>query len=73
MVDTYNRKAKWIELKPYCHHSGDNSFMEVVEWGNEEGFDVLIEGKNRSERVSMTWGQWDALQVLVAYREQNRS
>lgn len=68
MVETYNRKSKWLELKPYCHHAKDDSFMEVVEWSNGEGFDVIIESRGK-EQISMTWGQWEALNVLVNYRE----
>ena len=40
--------------------------MEVCEWYNGEGFDVSIADKTS---VSFTWGQWEALQALVAYKE----
>jgi hypothetical protein len=39
--------------------------MEVTEWHNGEGFDVVV---SDSQRFSLTWGQWQALQALVAYR-----
>lgn len=66
MIDSYERKARFTELKAYCYHSKENDFMEVCEWGNGEGFDVTI---SDSHRISLTWGQWEALQVLVSYRE----
>jgi NADPH-dependent 7-cyano-7-deazaguanine reductase QueF len=66
MIDVYQRKAKFTELKAYCPFSKDSDFMEVCEWYNGEGFDVNISDQNS---VSLTWGQWEALQALVAYRE----
>lgn len=66
MIESYERKARFAELKPYCHHSKDDDFMEVCEWHNGEGFDVTVSDK---QKMSFTWGEWEALQVLVAYRE----
>ena len=63
-IETYERKAKFAELKPYDHHSGENSFMEVCEWYNGEGFDVMID----TRRFHLTWGEWECLQVLVNYK-----
>ena len=40
--------------------------MELVEWHNLEGFDVNING---DKIYSFTWGQYDALRALEAYRE----
>lgn len=66
MIENYTRKAKFTELKAYCHHSKDDDFMEVCEWYNGEGFDVVVSDK---QKVSFTWGEWEALQVLINYRE----
>ena len=68
-VETYTRKAKFAELKAYCHHATDTDFMEVCEWHNGEGFDVTI--NNRT--LQFTYGQWDCLQVLVNYKDQKYS
>jgi len=38
--------------------------MEVCEWNNGEGFDVT---KNE-QQFSLTWGQWECLQALVAFK-----
>ena len=64
-IETYKRKARFAELKPYDHFADTNDFMEVCEWHNGEGFDVTI--NNRV--VSYTWGQWECLQVLVNYKD----
>jgi hypothetical protein len=64
MIETYNRKAKFATLKPYDHTAKENDFMEVCEWFNGEGFDVNINEKHHS----FTWGQYECLQALVAYK-----
>lgn len=66
MIKTANRKAKWLSLKAYCHFAKEDDYMEVTEWANSEGFDVNINGKRQ---LSITWGEWEALQVLVNYKE----
>ena len=66
MIETSTRKAKWTSLKPYCHHSKEHDYIEITDWSNGEGFDVNI---NDKKHLSLTWGQWEALQVLVAYKE----
>jgi hypothetical protein len=38
--------------------------MEVCEWHNGEGFDVTV----NDQVTSITWGQWECLQALVAYK-----
>ena len=66
MIGTYTRLARSTDLKPYCHHSKESDYMEVTEWVNGEGFDVNVSDK---ERISLTYGQWECLQVLVNYKE----
>ena len=66
-METYKRDAKFTELKPYCHHSMENDFMEVTVWCNGEGFDVTLNSKGE-QRFSLTLGQWECLQTLVNYK-----
>ena len=63
-IDTYNRKAKFTQLKLYDLFAKDDDFMEVCEWHNGEGFDVTINDRV----VSFTWGQWECLLVLVNFK-----
>jgi hypothetical protein len=64
IVETYERKSRFAELRPYDAFAKKDDFMEVCEWHNGEGFDVTM-----NDRVSsFTWGQWDCLQALVAYK-----
>jgi hypothetical protein len=66
MIETSTRKSKFTELKPYCHHSKEHDYMEVTEWSNGEGFDVNI---NDKKHISLSWGELEALQVLINYKE----
>jgi hypothetical protein len=47
-IDTYNRKARFAELKPYDQFSDEDDFMEVCEWHNGEGecLQVLVNYKD---------------------------
>jgi hypothetical protein len=66
MMQTYTRKSKFTELKPYDHFAKVGDFMEVTEWYNGEGFDVVI---GNEQRFSLTHGQFQALVALVNYKE----
>jgi hypothetical protein len=63
-MKTYTRKSTFSELKPYDHLAKEHDFMEVTEWYNGEGFDVTINERH----FSMTYGEFECLQVLAKYR-----
>ena len=67
-IETYERKTKFAELGAWCHMSKPHDFIEVTEWHNGEGVDVCIDS-NGEQRFSLTWGQYEALQALVTYKE----
>ena len=62
------RRAVFSELKPYCYISGEGDYMEVTQWTNGDGYDIEIDTKNRKERFSLTYGEWELLQVLMNYK-----
>lgn len=68
MIDVTNRLAKTLELNPYCHHAKPHDFIEVTEWINGEGFDVHLSSTRGENRISLTYGEWSALQVLASYQ-----
>ena len=68
-IQVSKRRSLVSFLKPYCHHSGEYDHMEVTEWGSGEGFDIEIDSKRGKERFSITYGEWDLLQVLMNYKE----
>ena len=67
-ISINDRKAKFTELKPYDYFAKDADFIEITEWTNGEGFDVHLSARI-SQVFSLTWGEWEALQALVAYKE----
>jgi hypothetical protein len=67
-IEVSQRRAVFAELKEYCMHSGDHDFMEVTQWSNGEGFDINIDRKRGSEKFSLTYGEWELLQVLMNWK-----
>ena len=58
----YNRKAIFSELNE--NMCGKGAFVEVTEWINKEGFDVLIE-TNLREKFSIDFYTWGVLKKMV--------
>ena len=67
-VEVNNRRAVFAELKDYCMHSGDHDYMEVTEWSNGEGYDILIDRKRGMSQFSLSYGEWELLQVLMNWK-----
>jgi len=64
-----NRRSVFSELKAYCYCAGENDYIEVTQFSNGEGVDVNISRKAGEEKFSLTWGEWELLQVLMNYKE----
>ena len=69
MIKTSKRNTKYADLSPYCHMSDEHASIEVTEWTNCEGVDVHIISNKDQERISLTYGQFEALQALMSYKE----
>lgn len=67
-IEVNQRRAVFAELGDYCMHSGDHDYMEVTEWANGEGYDIHIDRKRGSEKFSLTYGEWELLQVLINWK-----
>ena len=67
-IEVSQRRAVFSELKAYCHLSGPDDYMEVTEWSNGEGFDIVIDRKRGSEKFSLSYGEWELLSVLVNWK-----
>lgn len=68
-IETYDRKAVFMELFGICSFAKEDSgdFIEVTEWTNREGFDVNVSAKGNpgNQIIQLTWGQYKALKKLV--------
>jgi len=69
-IEVSKRRAVFAELKDYCMHSGDHDYMEVTEWANGDGFDIMIDRKRGIERFSLTHGEWELLTVLLNWKSE---
>ena len=56
-----SRKSINDKLKKYDYLAKDNDYIEVIEWTNGDGYDIIINDKI----ISLTRGQIDAINYLV--------
>nr|DAL03064.1 MAG TPA: glycoside hydrolase family protein [Crassvirales sp.] len=60
-LEITQRKSVSDSLRKYDYLAKENSFIEVTEWTNGEGYDITIDEK----MISLTDGQLDAIYYLV--------
>jgi hypothetical protein len=63
-IESYTRKSVFTELKELCHLSKEDSFMEITEWKNGEGVDVVI-ASFQDRSLQLTWGELEAIKKLT--------
>ena len=61
MPEIVQRKSISDNLRKYDHLAKDNSFVEVTEWVNGEGWDITFD----DTVISLTLGQLDAIKYLT--------
>lgn len=66
-VNFVKRRSANVHTHDYCILSKeeDHGFIEVTEWQNGEGYDILLEGKDASKQISLTWGEFDAVKDCI--------
>lgn len=61
----YNRKSITDNLSKYCTCSnGDNDFIEVTQWANGEGIDIMIHSNGQDKSFLLTYGELEAINYL---------
>lgn len=55
-----NRRSVNVVMDDGYHK--DNEFIEVTEWANGEGYDIVI---SERERVSIHYTEWDILKKII--------
>ena len=60
-MEFHSRKSINDKLKKYDYLAKDNDYIEVIEWTNGDGYDIIINDKI----ISLTSGQIDAINYLV--------
>lgn len=61
-MEKYNKKSVYEKLKTFDYLSKEDSFIEVTEWHNGEGWDIIIDDKV----ISLTHGQLAAINHLTS-------
>lgn len=61
MPEIVQRKSISDNLSKYDHLAKGNSFVEVTEWVNGEGWDITFD----DTVISLTCGQLDAIKYLT--------
>lgn len=68
-VNFVNRRSAHVSSSDYCllAKAEDHGFIEVTEWQNGEGYDILLESKDLSsnKQISLTWGEFDAIKACI--------
>lgn len=60
-MELTDRKSVHDNLKKYCVLAKENSYIEVTEWVNGEGWDITIDDRS----FHLTWGELEAINYLV--------
>ena len=65
-------ERKTIDLKEYCHFAKEDDMMEITEWSNGEGVDVVINSSTYRGKIefNLTFGEWDCLKAGMMYPTQ---
>lgn len=73
MAEIKNRVSISDSLNKYDYiiNKDDKSFIEVTEWGNNEGIDINIERDKESKLFSLTYGELDAINYLTQTMKYN--
>ena len=64
-IKEYTRKSLMVDLKDFCVFAKKDHHIEVTEWSNLEGFDVVILSSSGEKSFSLTDGEFEALQFLI--------
>ena len=67
-IEVDQRRSLYSLLKPYCYHASEHDYMEITEWSNGAGFDINIARQRGIERFSLSYGEFELLQVLINYK-----
>ena len=66
-IQTYKRNTAFASLDAYDFLAKADSFIEVTEWYNGEGFDAMLSTQSGEQRMSFSWGEYKALRELCKH------
>jgi hypothetical protein len=60
-VESYTRSTKMTELSNFCYLAKPDDFIEVTEWHNGEGYDIVINSQLGQQNINLTHGEISAI------------
>lgn len=63
-MEKYKRNAVFEELDKHDHLADKGAFVEVTEWKNGDGMDIVIESKKTCS-FQLTYGEFLAIKKIV--------
>ena len=65
-LETYKRKSILAKLKNFCHLANDGAYIEITEWKNGEGVDLML-SSFQDRIVQLTFGELKAIKKLIKH------
>jgi hypothetical protein len=66
--EEYTRRSIFAKLREFCLFADEDSYIEVTQWKNGEGFDVEISSVH-TRTFQFTYGEFLALKKIVKQLE----
>ncbi len=63
-IESYTRSSVFSDLKQFCSLCKEGSFIEMTEWKNGEGVDIVI-ASFQDRAMQFTWGEVEAIKKLT--------
>lgn len=61
-----NRKSILDDLSKYdILNNDEHNYIEITEWNNGEGYDIIIQTKSDRQMFSLTHGELEAINYLT--------
>jgi hypothetical protein len=65
MIECYDKKAVFSELKEYCVMAKENDFIEITEWTNGEGYDINVSSGLGNQIFSLSDGEFNLIKKMI--------
>ncbi len=56
-----------VNLKDFCIFAKEDDYIELVQWSNEQGYDITISARDKQKKIQLTIGELQA--IISIFRE----
>lgn len=64
-MEKVDRKSIYDDLSKYTYSSNKDDFIEVTEWSNGDGYDIILDDKSGNRFISISDLELDAINYLI--------